>query len=90
MVATLPIGDGVDGAGYDATAGDENLQTEAGSRNMGLDPTTHRVFVVGATFGPAPGAATAENPRRRPPVLPGSFMMMVIENRRRKKMSPGT
>jgi outer membrane protein assembly factor BamB len=103
VIATLPIGDGVDGAGYDAAAGDafatnadgtltvihqdgpdtyhvvDNLRTATGSRNMGLDPTTHRLFVAGAKFGPAPAVATAGNPRRRPPILPGSFMMMVIE-----------
>jgi DNA-binding beta-propeller fold protein YncE len=57
----------------------ENVQTAQGARNMGLDPTTHRVYVVAARFGPPPAEATAANPRRRPPVLPGSFMMMVVE-----------
>ena len=57
----------------------ENVQTAQGGRNMGLDPTSHRVFVVSARFGPAPAESTATNPRRRPPVLPGSFMVMVIE-----------
>jgi DNA-binding beta-propeller fold protein YncE len=103
VVATVPIGEGVDGAGYDPATGDafasnvdgtltvmhqdgpdtyhvvENVRTAPGARNMGLDPTTHRVFVVAAKFGPAPAEATAENPRRRPPILPGSFMMMVVE-----------
>jgi hypothetical protein len=103
VIATVPIGDGVDGAGYDPATGDafaanldgtltvihqddpdryhvvESVKTAEGSRNMGLDPTNHRVFVVGAKFGPAPAAATPENPRRRPAVLPGSFVMMVIE-----------
>jgi len=59
----------------------ENLQTALGGRNMGLDPTTHRVYVVSAKFGPAPTDSTAANPRRRPPVIPGSFMMMVVERR---------
>jgi hypothetical protein len=40
---------------------------------MGLDPTTHRVYVVSAKFGPVPAGA------RRGPVLPGSFALMVIE-----------
>jgi DNA-binding beta-propeller fold protein YncE len=52
----------------------ETLQTPSGSRNMGLDPTTHRVFVVCAKFGPAPASG-----RGRGPVLPGSFALMVIE-----------
>jgi outer membrane protein assembly factor BamB len=52
----------------------ENLQTPPASRNMGLDPTNHRVFVVSAKFGPVPAGG-----RGRGPVLPGSFALMVIE-----------
>jgi outer membrane protein assembly factor BamB len=102
VVSTVPIGAGVDGAGYDPATGDAfaanadgtltvihqdgpdayhvaaTVQTASGSRNMGLDPTTHRVLVVGAKFGPA-ASPTAANPRPRPPVLPGSFVLMVIE-----------
>ena len=98
VVATLPIGAGVDGAGYDAASGDafasnadgtltvvhqdspdqyhvtQTLQTPPGSRNMGLDNTNHRLFVVCAKFGPA-----AAGGRSRPPVVPGSFSLMVIE-----------
>jgi hypothetical protein len=58
----------------------QNVQTAPGGRNMGLDPTTHRVYVVSAKFGPPPADSTAANPRRRPPVIPGSFMMMVVEH----------
>ena len=103
VVATLPIGSGVDGAAFDPRTGDaffsaadgtltvihedtpnayhvaQTVQTAPGGRNMGLDPTTHRVFVVSATYGPPPAESTAANPRRRPPVLPGSFAVMVIE-----------
>jgi outer membrane protein assembly factor BamB len=98
VVATVPIGTGVDGAGYDAASGDafasnadgtftvihqdtpdqyrvaETVQTPLGSRNMGLDPTNHRVFLVSAKFGPAPAGG-----RGRGPVLPGTFTLMVIE-----------
>ncbi|HKQ06206.1 MAG TPA: YncE family protein [Blastocatellia bacterium] len=103
VVATAPIGAGVDGAGYDPATGDafasnydgtltaihqdgpdkyhvvENVQTAQGGRNMGLDPLAHRVFVVSAKFGPVPTETTAANPRRRPPMIPGSFMVMVVE-----------
>jgi DNA-binding beta-propeller fold protein YncE len=103
VVATEPIGAGVDGTAFDPATGDafasnvdgtltvihqddpdryhvvENVSTAPSGRNMGLDPTTHRVYVVAAKFGPAPAESTAANPRRRPPVLPGSFMLMVIE-----------
>ena len=44
---------------------------------MGLDPTTHRLFVVAAKLGPAP--AEFQGPA---PIVPGSFMMMVIERAR--------
>ncbi len=100
VVATLPIGTGVDGAGFDAASGNafasnadgtltvihqdspdqyhvvENVPTPQGARNMGLDPTNHRVFIVSAKFGPVPAGTTG---RGRPPVLPGSFTLMVIE-----------
>src|ERR1700674_1986264 len=54
----------------------ETVQTPQGARNMGLDPTNHRVFVVSAKFGPAPAGAPG---RGRGPVLPGSFTLMAIE-----------
>jgi DNA-binding beta-propeller fold protein YncE len=56
----------------------QTIQTAPGGRNMGLDPVTHRVFVVSAKMGPAPAESTAANPRRRPQVIPGSFVVMVI------------
>jgi len=101
VVATVPIGAGVDGAGFDAASGNafasnadgtltvihqdapdqyhvtENVQTAPAARNMGLDPTNHRVFIVSAKFGPAPAGATGN--RGRGAVLPGSFALMVIE-----------
>lgn len=104
VVATAPIGAGVDGAGFDPETGNafasnyegtltvihqdspdkyhvvENVQTAPGGRNMGLDPLTHRIFVVSAKFGPVPTETTAANPRRRPAIIPGSFMMMVVEH----------
>jgi hypothetical protein len=54
----------------------ESVPTPQASRNMGLDPTNHRVFVVSAKFGPVPAGTPG---RGRPPVLPGSFTLMVIE-----------
>ena len=97
VVATVPIGTGVDGAGYDPATGDafastadgsltvihqdgpdayraaQKLETPQASRNMGLDPTNHRIFVAAAKFGEAPGG------RGRRPVLPGTFELLVIE-----------
>jgi DNA-binding beta-propeller fold protein YncE len=57
----------------------QSLATIDRGRNMGLDPLTHQVFVVGAKFGPTPAESTVANPRRRPPMIPGSFTLLVIE-----------
>jgi DNA-binding beta-propeller fold protein YncE len=103
-ITTLPIGMGVDGAGYDPASADvfatnadgtltvihqdtpdkytvvENVMTPAGSRNMGLDPRTHRIYVAAATFAPPP-TPVAGAPRGRggrPTVVPGTFKLLVI------------
>jgi DNA-binding beta-propeller fold protein YncE len=97
IVATLPIGAGVDGAGYDPGTGDafasnadgtltvihqdspdqyrvtQTVQTPTGSRNMGLNPANHRIYLASGKFGPPPAGG------RRGPVLPGSFAVLVVE-----------
>ena len=55
----------------------ENVPTQKGARTLALDAKTHNVFVVTAQFGPRP-AATADNPRPRPPILPDSFVVLVV------------
>ena len=57
----------------------ENVQTGERARNMGIDPATHRIYLAAAKFGPVPAESTATNPRRRPPMLPGSFTVIVVE-----------
>jgi DNA-binding beta-propeller fold protein YncE len=57
----------------------QTIVTAPGSRNMGLDLVTHRLFVAAAKMGPAPTQATKDNPRRRPPILPGTFEVLVVE-----------
>ena len=52
----------------------QTLQTAQASRNLGLDPTTHRVFVAAAKFGQPPAGGTG-----RGAMLPGSFTLIVIE-----------
>jgi DNA-binding beta-propeller fold protein YncE len=55
----------------------ESVPTARGARTMELDLKTHKVFLDTAEFGPAPGA-TAEHPRPRPPVLPGTFKLLIL------------
>ena len=54
----------------------QTIETPQASRNLGLDPTNHRLFVAAAKFGEAPGG------RGRRPVLPNSFELLVIEKAR--------
>jgi DNA-binding beta-propeller fold protein YncE len=99
VVATVPIGNGVDANGFDpgtqlafSSCGDGTLTmareltpdtyqlvatvpTQQGARTMAIDLKSHHVFVVTASFCPAP-AATADNPRPRPPVLPDTFVVI--------------
>ena len=55
----------------------DNVPTARGARTMELDPKSHRVFLVSSVMNPAP-AATADNPRPRPTVVPGSFRLIVL------------
>src|SRR5437762_7174531 len=58
-----------------------NVMTPAGSRNMGLDPTTHRIYVAAAMFAPPPAPAPGAPAGRggRAAVVPGTFKLLVIE-----------
>jgi YVTN family beta-propeller protein len=55
----------------------ESIPTQARARTMALDTRTHNVFTVTAKFGEAP-AATADNPRPRPPMVPDTFVVLVL------------
>jgi DNA-binding beta-propeller fold protein YncE len=98
VITTVPIGAGVDGAGYDPRSGDafasnadgtltvihqdtpdtyhvaQTVKTMTGSRNLGLDPATHTLFLAGAKFE---AAAAGQRPR----MVPGSFVLLVVEQR---------
>lgn len=104
VVATAPIGTGVDGTAFDPATGDafasnadgtltvihedspdtyrviQTVKTMTASRNIGLDPTTHTLYLAGAKFEPAP-AAPAGGQRPRPKMMPGSFVLMTVERR---------
>jgi DNA-binding beta-propeller fold protein YncE len=101
VVATVPIGEGVDANGYDpgtglsfASTGDgnltvaradgddkyavaQNVATQQSARTMALDEKTHTVVVAAAQFGPPP-SPTADNPRPRRTMVPGSFILLVV------------
>jgi hypothetical protein len=55
----------------------ETVATQRGARTMALDPTTHNVYLVTAEFGATP-AATTENPRPRPAMVPDTFTVLVL------------
>jgi WD40 repeat protein len=55
----------------------QNVPTERGARTMELDPKTHNLFLITAQYGPAP-AATADQPRPRPAILPDTFVVLVV------------
>ena len=53
------------------------MPTARRARTMTYDPATNRAYLVTADFGPAP-AATTENPRPRPAIVPDTFRVIVI------------
>ena len=100
VLATAEIGNGPDGAGWDAahklafaSCGEgvlsvidasapgyptlQSLPTQRGARTMTFDAASGRLYLPTAEFGPAP-APTPENPRARPPIVPGSFTILVV------------
>jgi YVTN family beta-propeller protein len=78
--AFASCGDGTLTIAHEDSAGKfsfvEMIQTKRGARTMTLDEANHNVYLVTADFGPAP-AATADNPRPRPAILPDSFTLLV-------------
>jgi hypothetical protein len=56
----------------------ESDSTQRTARTIALDPGTHRLYLPAAQFGPPP-APTADMPRPRPPMIPGSFGILVVE-----------
>lgn len=53
------------------------VPTQRGARTIAMDERTHRVYTVSAEFGPVP-EPTADRPRPRPPLIPGSFTVIVL------------
>lgn len=55
----------------------DNVPTQRRARTMAFDARTHRVYTVSAEFGQPP-APTAEQPRPRAPMVPGSFTLLIL------------
>jgi YVTN family beta-propeller protein len=55
----------------------DSVKTQRGARTMALDPSSGRVYLVTADFGPPP-AATAEVPHPRPAMVPDTFTVLVV------------
>jgi YVTN family beta-propeller protein len=55
----------------------ETLPTQRGARTMAYDSGSDRIYLVTAEFGPRP-EPTAENPRPRPKMVPGTFVVLVV------------
>ena len=60
-------------AGYAAI---QTLSTKPGARTMTVDPSSGTVYTVSAALGPKPPASPS-NPKRRPSILPDSFVVLV-------------
>ena len=104
LVATVPIGEGPDGAAFDPASGHvysangdgsmtviqeeggdhfrvaTTIQTQPRARTLALDPVSHRIYLATASFGPTP-APTADQPRPRAPMLPGTFTILAVDPR---------
>jgi YVTN family beta-propeller protein len=55
-----------------------NVETQTGARTISVSAKSHRIYLPTAEFGPTP-EKTADNPRPRPKVKPGSFVVLVVE-----------
>lgn len=55
----------------------QSVATQRGARTMAYDAANDRIYLVTAEFGPRP-QPTADNPRPRPAIVPGSFTVIVV------------
>jgi DNA-binding beta-propeller fold protein YncE len=63
--------------GHDKYTVVQTVPTQRRARTMALDEKTHTVFLPTAEFGPPP-SPTAETPRPRPSMGPGTFVILVV------------
>jgi YVTN family beta-propeller protein len=55
-----------------------NVPIQPGARTISVSAKTHRIYLPTAEFGPTP-KKTADNPRPRPALKPGTFTVLVVE-----------
>jgi len=55
----------------------DNVATQKSARTLTLDAKTHRLFLPAAEFGTTP-AATTEQPKPRPAMVPDTFSVLVV------------
>jgi YVTN family beta-propeller protein len=55
-----------------------NVPIQPGARTISVSAKTHRIYLPTAEFGPTP-EKTADNPRPRPALKPGTFTVLVVE-----------
>jgi DNA-binding beta-propeller fold protein YncE len=70
---TLTVVRRAPGGGYQVAA---TVPTKRSARTMAVDPTSHRIYLPAAEFGPVPEARPGQ--RVRPPMIPGSFRILVV------------
>jgi YVTN family beta-propeller protein len=54
----------------------QNIVTQKGAKTLAYDNVSHRAYLVTASFGETP-AATKEQPKPRPSIIPDSFVVLV-------------
>jgi DNA-binding beta-propeller fold protein YncE len=55
----------------------QTVETAKSARTLDLDPKSHKLYLLAAQFGPPP-SPTAEQPRPRPTMVPGTFEVLVV------------
>jgi len=70
---TMTVIRGAAPSGYNTI---QTLSTKLGARTMAVDPSSGTVYTVSAALGPKPPASPS-NPKRRPAILPDSFVVLV-------------
>jgi len=55
----------------------DTIKTLVGAARMAVDTENHNLYTVSVQYGPTP-PATAENPKPRPSIVPGTFTLLIF------------